>query len=310
MKASAWIRIACWGFVLLMSTGFLVCRLVGVPFLGLHSDLWGGFSWWEDDKGYSGDGSGSYKIPASGIENIEIDWVAGEVTLSAYDGEEIHFTESSSKKLNEKTTLRYKVSGNTLKIRFRKNGILFGSAPGKDLQVFLPRELAKSLGKVKIDAVSAKIDAKDLQAEQMHYTTTSGPIFLEKVEAERIETDTVSGGLDIENARATEIHASTVSGKTDLEGAFGTIHASGVSGKLTIQSSVCPDSVSASSVSGDVTVVIPENPGFSVSFDRVSGEFDSDFALSLKEGKGSYKDGGAKIAVDTVSGNLSIKKYS
>ncbi len=307
MKTSAWIRIVCWGFVLLILTGFLICGLMDLPFFGLRFGMWDGFSWWEDDKDYLGNGSDSYQVPASGIEKLKIDWVSGRVDLQIYDGEEICITETSNRQLNEKNSLRYKVSGDTLKIRFRKNGILFGNLPNKDLQVMLPKRLAQSLQEVQVDAVSAKIEVNDLQAEEMHYETTSGAIHLLGVGAKEIEVDTVSGNLDIEAAQAAEVDISTVSGATQLEGAFGTIHASGVSGQIKVQSSACPDRVSASTVSGGVTLIIPENEGFSVSFDRVSGEFSSDFPITLNEGEGTYKNGGADFIVDTVSGNFSVK---
>lgn len=310
MKTSAWIRIVCWGFVLLILTGFLICGLMDLPFFGLRFGMWDGFSWWEDDAGYSGDGSGSYQIPAAGIENLDIEWISGRVELQIWDGEEIYIAETSKRQLNEKNSLRYKVSGDTLKIRFRKNGILFGSLPEKDLQLMLPKRLAQALKKVQVDAVSAKIEVNDLQAEEMHYETTSGAIHLLGAGAKEIEVDTVSGYLDLEAAQAAEVDISTVSGETQLEGAFGVIHASGVSGQIRVQSSVCPDRVSASTVSGGITLVIPENEGFSVSFDRVSGEFSSDFPITLNEGEGSYKNGGADFNVDTVSGNFSIKTNS
>ncbi len=307
MKTSAWIRIVCWGFVLLILTGFLVCGLMDLPFFGARLGMWDGFSWWGDDKDYLGDGSGSYQVPVSGIEKLKIDWVSGRVDLKIYDGEEIYITETSNQQLNEKNTLRYKVSGDTLRIRFRKSGILFGHLPDKDLQVMIPERLAQALKEIGVDAVSAKIDVKDLQAEEMHYETTSGAINLIGVGAKEIEVDTVSGDLCIEASQAVEVDISTVSGLTQLEGAFGKIHASGVSGEMKVQSSVCPDRVNASTVSGNVTIIIPENAGFSVSFDRVSGEFNSDFPITMNEGEGTYKNGGADFIVDTVSGNFSVK---
>ncbi|MDD3192629.1 MAG: DUF4097 family beta strand repeat-containing protein [Oscillospiraceae bacterium] len=308
MKTLAWIRIVCWGLVLLFLTGILICSLIGVPVLGVNLNAWEGFSWRADSRVTQGDGSGHYQVPAENIKQLDINWTAGSVELVPYDGTEISFSEEAFGTLTEKNSLRYGVSDGVLVIRYVKNGLLFGNQPSKKLQVMLPRELAQSLEKIEVDSVSAKIDATDLQAGKMKYNTTSGSITLSGLQAEEIEIDTVSGGADVQDSNAENFKISTVSGDMRLDGSFQEIRSDSTSGKLTVQDRICPTTLKANSVSGDVILTLPENKGFSVSFDSLSGAFYSDFPMRMNDGEGTYENGGAHLNVDTVSGGFTIHK--
>ena len=105
-----------------------------------------------------------------------------------------------------------------------------------------------------------------------------------------VQADAVSANIRIEKLEAEKITCTATSGAWK------------------VNSSICPTSFKASSVSGGVTLFIPENNGFSLSFDKVSGAFYSDFSMTLDNGKGIYRDGGNLLIVDTVSGNCSIRR--
>lgn len=308
MRISAWIRIVCWGVIFLLLTGILICGLTGIPFCGVSLNAWEDFSWKADSCATLGNGSGNYHVSTEGIKQLDISWTSGEITLISYEGEDVYFTETSDTPLNEKNSLRYGVSDGVLVIRFQEKGSLFGRQPDKKLQVMIPRSLASDLREVQADAVSANIRIEKLEAEKITCTATSGAVALTGLQAGRIETETVSGDITVSSVQAEEIEISTVSGEMDLEGAFQKISSSSTSGALKVNSSICPTSFKASSVSGGVTLFIPENNGFSLSFDKVSGAFYSDFSMTLDNGKGIYRDGGNLLIVDTVSGNCSIRR--
>lgn len=45
---------------------------------------------------------GGASLPADGIREIEIEWIAGEVEIECYDGSEIVFSETSAEQLSER----------------------------------------------------------------------------------------------------------------------------------------------------------------------------------------------------------------
>lgn len=131
------------------------------------------------------------------------------------------------------------------------------------------------------------------------------------------------------------VRPSSVSGDIDVTGAHGDIRASTVSGDVTLDKLVA-SSVNATSVSGDVSVhvdqltgngdfrfqsvsgdVILELPrefGADLSMSTVSGDIDSDFPITLGNGRMSRRSmnarigaGGRRLDVSTVSGDLKLR---
>lgn len=190
----------------------------------------------------------------------------------------------------------------------RKREVCLADSPTKNCRLWFRGVWLPDLREVQADAVSANIRIEKLEAEKITCTATSGAVALTGLQAGRIETETVSGDITVSSVQAEEIEISTVSGEMDLEGAFQKISSSSTSGAWKVNSSICPTSFKASSVSGGVTLFIPENNGFPLSFDKVSGAFYSDFSMTLDNGKGIYRDGGNLLIVDTVSGNCSIRR--
>jgi DUF4097 and DUF4098 domain-containing protein YvlB len=63
---------------------------------------------------------------------------------------------------------------------------------------------------------------------------------------------------------------------------------------------------SISTVSGDAELSIPENDGFTVKYEKVSGDFECEFPITTSKNTGTYKDGGASFSMSTVSGDLDL----
>lgn len=79
-----------------------------------------------------------------------------------------------------------------------------------------------------------------------------------------------------------ELSADTTSGSLTLDGAFETIDFDTTSGALHLTTSILPRDISCDTVSGGVTLTLPENGGFSATLDSVSGDLTVDgFAGSL-----------------------------
>ncbi|MCR4594195.1 MAG: DUF4097 domain-containing protein, partial [Clostridiales bacterium] len=101
-----------------------------------------------------------------------------------------------------------------------------------------------------------------------------------------------------------------VSGRMNITGECDSVSLDTKSGALVFVADKLPSNLSIDSVSGNTNLVIPENDGFEVSFDTVSGHFNAeDFEFDHTGNVYSYKNAdGADFTFDSVSGDLNIIK--
>lgn len=286
MKASAVVRIVIWSFVALILTGILVA---GVVFKG----VWGGsgdFSVGFTGNVYSGDyniGSGSVTEP---INAVEVDWVSGKIEISVYDGETTEISENEIS--DEDYKLRYRVENGRLTVHSEKSGFSFGiiSRPKKELTIRIPRTYGENLKEIKISSTSADINLNALTV------------------LESTETDTVSGKVTVENLNTASLECDTVSGDIKVSGAIERFDLNSTSGSAQITTTVPLKKLETDTVSGNVTVTLPENSGFTLEFDTVSGDFNCELPLANRNGKHICNDGSAEFEADSTSGDFTIKK--
>lgn len=131
------------------------------------------------------------------------------------------------------------------------------------------------------------------------------------------------------------VDAGSVSGDVDVSGAHGDVRANSVSGNVLLDhlhaNSISATSVSGDvdvrvdeltgngdftfhSVSGDVRLEVPRDFGADLSMTTVSGDIDSDFPITLGNGRMNRRSmnarigaGGRRLDVSTVSGDLKLK---
>jgi Putative adhesin len=148
----------------------------------------------------------------------------------------------------------------------------------------------------------------------------------------------VSMDLQIAVPANVEVSAGSVSGNVEITGAHGDVSASSVSGDIKLMnlhaSSVQANSVSGNvdvrvdeltgagafsfhSVSGDVTLEVPRDFGADLTMSTVSGDINSDFPITLGNGRMSRRSlsarigaGGRRLDVSTVSGDLRLRQGS
>lgn len=106
------------------------------------------------------------------------------------------------------------------------------------------------------------------------------------------------------------IDAETVSGNVEIMGVVKELRADSVSGTVLLCTGEAPQSADVSTVSGDIKFELPENDGFYIDFDSVSGKVTSEFSLIINNGKKVYGNGQRRFDFETVSGNayLEIKE--
>ncbi|MCL2488217.1 MAG: DUF4097 family beta strand repeat-containing protein [Oscillospiraceae bacterium] len=268
----------------------------------------GGWDWldrWISDEKLTGEYMVTRTVSIDQpVEDIDISWVNGEVLVVPSTGDRVEIIERCQRELDEREQMSYTVSGGKLKVKFHESRIgWLRRMPRKKLEIQVPAGQLELLRRLYIDAVSADVTVS-VGAEEMTVHNVSGRIDIQGADAGSIRINTVSGNVQAEGtARSVNVHY--VSSRIQLAGAFDEIKTDGVSGGLTVESRICPSKITSHTVSGDVKLTIPENNGFSVKFNKVSGKLNCDFPLMNNK---TYKEGGADFSFDTVSGDVTIRR--
>jgi DUF4097 and DUF4098 domain-containing protein YvlB len=135
----------------------------------------------------------------------------------------------------------------------------------------------------------------------------------------RVHAGTVNGALTVRGARG-DLEANTVNGELRVVGGgpFDRAHLESVSGAIRFEGDLTPHAdLQAQTVSGEVELLLPAKTGADFTVSTFSGDINSDFGTAVyrpgrhspqKELTFSTGGGGAKIAVETLSGSISLRK--
>ena len=249
-------------------------------------DIWGGGGQdAEVGDGYAIDGE--YAVSPENIQKIEVDWVSGGVRMEAWDGAEIAFSEAARAALNDDTRLFYETGGGTLSIRYAK-GRVRDLKGGKLLVIQVPRALAESLTKLAIGATSADVD-------------------LQGVSAGTLEINTTSGDVSVPDGTFSKAELSTTSGEMILAGDAEKVEMFSTSGDMNLTGGGALRKAEVSTVSGEMLVTLPEDQGFTLQWDTISGDLDTGSrAVTLNGEEYTYGDGAVDLRFSSVSGGLRL----
>ncbi|MBQ2698210.1 MAG: DUF4097 family beta strand repeat protein [Clostridia bacterium] len=137
----------------------------------------------------------------------------------------------------------------------------------KELTVLLPEGM--KLSDMDVNMVSADLRAENVQTDLLRINTVSGSVNLTAERADRVEVNSVSGDQRLRFERA-------------------------------------PQRLDADAVSGDVTLLLPENAGFTAELDTVSGRVSGSMPMQKNGDRYTHGDGASRIHVHTVSGDLQM----
>lgn len=226
------------------------------------------------------------------IREIKIEWISGSVTVEPGDVQEITFLESGNG--TDKYAMVWKQSGDELVIQYSKDssiagfGLHFGDG-SKDLTVTVPRGWV--CDSLELDTASTDLTVRDMIIREM-------------------EIDSASGTAKFENCTVSSLDVDTASGDVTFTGSLSELDFEAASASFTGVLENVPDQVNMDSMSGGLTLTLPEDAGFTVSLDAMSSDFSSDFSTVKKNKSYVCGDGHCKIDVDAMSGDVSILKQS
>ena len=316
--------------------------LIFVLAVGLSEEGFGIFRLAEEGKNGWAEAQGeryeyTWNLEENEISGLDIDWINGKVEVKVGTGNLIKITERpASGTLGEEDRLKLSSSGGILKIqwdsRFRLISLGLFENRRKDLTVEIPRTLAASMTNIScgntsggieirgftaenlnVSSTSGSIDLSDLRvSETLEMDSTSGSITADRVTAEeKINANTASGAVTLTEVKTGKAELNTVSGRLTYSGSAEEFHGSSVSASVRGEFTACPKRVDLSSVSGLLSVALPENSGFEAEYSSISGSFSSDFPVSGgggTSGRALYSSGEASFRFSTTSGNMQVLK--
>ena len=280
------------------------------------------YSFGDDDKGFDNayTDSNSYSIPADGIDKIRVEWISGLVRVQPYEGTDIKLDEMSNVDISEEYALRYKIADGKLTVRFCKKHTWYGVDTSminldeivkpKELVVSVPRAMLES-GEldIQLDGVSNDTYISSAKLNELDANSISGSIDIENVSANEIDLDTVSGLINANDCAADTIKVVSISGEMTIDGGYGNAKLNSTSGGVwfTDESDGIKE-LKIGTVSGDVTMQLPQGAGFNMMVSTVSGDVSSVFELVKNGSNYVYGDASADFDIDTVSGDITIQE--
>lgn len=138
---------------------------------------------------------GNAELDTDGIGIISTEWIDGNVDIEYYDGDKISISENRS---TEETSMCYKVENGTLYICEYKNNVKkgFSNLASKDLTIKLPKDFTTDV--IKLEIVSANVNANDLNTLGVDIETVSGTANLSFAkQPQNVEIESVSGDVNL-----------------------------------------------------------------------------------------------------------------
>ena len=180
----------------------------------------------------------------------------------------------------------------------------------------------KDLDRIKIDVEVDKYEGKDW----IHIRTDFGGFALNSGSVEftiKAPADAILEGIELVNG---DLKITGVTGYLSIDTVNGSITASGMTGSawletvngdldLSFDKMSSGQSVDLESVNGAVLLRIPAKANAQVDAETLNGDLSSEFDLTVERSQwvgasmeGLVGSGGARIAIETVNGNIDIKK--
>lgn len=222
---------------------------------------------------------------ASGISELEIEWVAGNILIQPGTSDKITVSEDGSS--DTKYDMAVKKRGSKLSILFCEDSTLGLSSLKKDLTITVPVDW--ECQSLEIDAASSNVTVNDLTIQE-------------------VELDTASGACAFNTCTVEELDVDTASGDIQFVGNLDILSCDAASASVYAVLSNIPSRLDMDTMSGDLDITIPEDAGFTITMDTMSSEFSSDFDTTVKNGKQVCGDGRCRINISAMSGDVAIRK--
>ena len=179
-----------------------------------------------------------------------------------------------------------------------------------DIQLTLPRRYWEF---IQVSTTNGDVTVDDgLEAGRLAVRTVSGNLELNRALCGEVAYKSVSGDLEALDI-AGGVQAETTSGYLEVSGSVQSVKLATASGDITVDSTAAPQSMELRSKSGDCQAAFPGGEGFTLQFETISGDLNSEFPLvgpiGARSGEAIYLDGGQRsYRMASVSGDLTLRQ--
>ena len=168
-------------------------------------------------------------------------------------------------------------------------------------------------GALSVDVGSGRVEISDASLD-LSVDTGSGDVTLSNIRGERLSVDTGSGGIDAHGIEGQDVSLDSGSGDIRAEGIKAPrVHVDTGSGNVQVAVDSDVELLAVDTGSGNVSIQVPSGVGASFRAETGSGQIASDLPLDQKKRSsghlsGTLGDGRGRIALETGSGNISLRR--
>ena len=253
--------------------------------------------------------SGPQVIDVDDVRSLRVQLVAGRVDVVTHDEPgvrvEVHSVDGRP--------LEVALSNGELRVGYQFTldgweGFLekfrnFRDKDRADVSIAVPRDLPTKVGTVSAEGLVADIRAA------ASVSTVSGSVVVDGTRG-RLKANSVSGEVVVRDHTG-DLSLNTVSGEFAASGALTRVQANSVSGEVALDVTSGSTSVEATTVSGDVTVRLPDGEAVNVTANAVSGRLvvdGEDHSGNMPGRKVVLRttDARSNVSASTVSGNVTL----
>lgn len=256
-------------------------------------------------------------VPVERGQRLEVNAFGGEITVKTWARNAVRVQADPT----SRTEVVVTTGGGTVRVRTEGRR---GPASAVDLDITVPAWMALDLsgvytdvtvegakGSISVETVQGEVDVSGGEG-LVSLSSVQGSVKLRDAKG-RIEAHSVNEDVRISNASG-EIKAETVNGEIELEKVDATnLDASTVNGDVAYDGPIHSGGrYSLSSHNGDITIGVAPNANASVAVSTFSGEFESDFPVTMTEGKKGKRfnfmlgTGGAQIELESFQGTIRL----
>lgn len=254
----------------------IICTLVGILISGM------GFIR-NNVSVKTGAETSGYTATADQIDAIQIDWAAGKINITADNTDTITVEVKNG-------TSNIMQNGRTLAISPQNKRGIFGigsSAVFQDLHISVP---------------------KDWNCKQLEINAASTDITVQNLSCETVDIDVASGSIEFIDCSTDTIDFDSASGKLKYTGTLKSADLDGASLEADIQVTNNPQEIEMDSMSGKLSLTLPEDCGFRLNQADFNRSAKIEFETTEDKNEILYGDGACKINVDGLSVKIEILK--
>lgn len=227
-------------------------------------------------EGVSYSEQGDFSVDGQEVKSIEITWLAGSVDLvieKAPDGNPVYDeddvlpitgVEESRGNLRDGERMTWQLQNGVLQISYgpvRWGVSSCSNAGAKHLVLTIPEGIAaRSFDSVTLTAASGEYNLGQFGCQNLNIDLASGLVQGDGVDAKNLDLDVASGNVNLRGDFLNSVSMDVASGLVSVASL-----------------SSCPQYTSIDVMSGQASLAIPDDSGFSAKVDKLSGSFNCDF---------------------------------